>query len=220
MPSAVGSIPMGAIYYAHWERETEEGTTTGKNQEPIIIASVVPKIEEIKPIVSGGATTLDVRKGKISLGLIVKTAKNTLMDFLFTEAEQDRMQEGRDATISLALNNISKNEILAMNKALQKRYKTQKYIVINYFSLDLSKTIEGLYTKFITKTGRAVSLQFTIPKEQLKDRSGGTFKLVKMGKNSVYEMKDEDKRRDTITVKTRNFTTYAIIYLEEAEASQ
>lgn len=220
MPGTVGSIPMGAIYYAQWDKIAEEETTTVKSQEPIITVNVVPIIKETAPTVSRGTTALEVKKGKTSLGLIVKTAKKTLMDLLFTAAEQDRMQEGRDATISLAVNSISKNEMLAMNKALQKRYKTREYIVINYFSLDLSKTIEGLYTKYITKTGRTVSLQFTIPKAQMKNRSGGTFKLVKMGKNSVYEMKDKDKRRDTITVKTRNFTTYAIIYLEETEISQ
>lgn len=153
--------------------------------------------------------------GSVSVSL--GDSVNTLMNIVFTETELADIASGKKASIYLTVENIS-NTVSERDKALVQK-AAQGYTIGAYLDLNLFKQVEGSEAVPVKELSSKITVNITIPKDLLNTDSNikRTYAIVRVHNDEASLIEGSfNEQTGSFTFKTDAFSTYAIVYKDEA----
>lgn len=166
---------------------------------------------------SVGNISKDTQVGENVLNAELVTPTEALAEATLTPEELESVKNGENIKIVLRLEDgkavVSDEDKAAVEAALNgsENLKPAQYLEINLY-----KILGGVETR-ITQTNKPVAIKITVPEEFRG--SGREFMLVRVHDGETALLPDTDNDESTVTVETDRFSTYALVYKENASAN-
>lgn len=171
---------------------------------------------------TGDGSSLDDENNPGEIGKDVETGVNApatslalsadeLADILLTEEDKEQLNNGTDIKLVLEVEDAS-GSVSSTNQALVEA-ALHDYTIGQYLDISLFKII-GEDRSAISETNKKLTITIIIP-EALKNVNSNAerdFAVVRVHNNVAEILNDLDTDKDTITIETDRFSTYAIIY--------
>lgn len=188
-----------------WPTETESGIKLYK----CAICGREIREESLR----AGEITKEVEKGQAAPDTAIVTAKEELADICLTEDEKVQIQGGTEIKLLLTVedagNSVSDaDRQIIMEETAQSGYQTGMYLDVNFFK------IIGEERTPITETREHIRLVMDVPDilKAVSDSGERTYSVIRIHDGETAVLEDLDNDKDTITIETNRFSTYAIIY--------
>ena len=173
------------------------------------------QFEEQGTVSALGTIDKDVKTDGKAPDTQISTPAEELADMLLEEEEKHEVEKGTDIRIILDVKDISEN-VSSGDKALLETalggYTTGQYLDISLYKLI------GESRTDITETPDKIRITIAVP-DALKNADSQkerTFAIIRIHENQVKLLEDLDDIGDIITIETDRFSTYAIVYKDEA----
>ncbi len=144
--------------------------------------------------------------------------KEELSEICLTDREKELLECGSDVKILLTVTDAGKTVNDWEKQSIVKSAVENGYSIGQYLDINLFKIIGGDRTH-ITQTKKNIRLVIAIPDSLKKTHitEEKVFAIARIHDGKVTLLEDEDDNRDTVTISTDRFSTYAIIYRENVQ---
>ena len=215
--------------------DTEDGEMTYKckdcgyvmRTEPIPAASgntPVPPIDQ-PPVTDpdtdtdAGNVNVDSNSGenapRVSIdGETAQKLEEEVMTERLTEEEREAVANGADLDIILSVEDAGNTVPAEDKQAAETVMADNGYVIGQYLNIDLLKLINGELSGRITRLNTPISITIEIP-DGLRGENRA-FAIVRVHDGKAEILEDQDNDPNTITILTDKFSTYAIVYQDNA----
>lgn len=143
----------------------------------------------------------------------IRSSDNTLFNALLTAYERERVQNGESMAVRLTVDNADNSAPDSDRAAVERLVSTlSNYKVGQYLDVNLYKTV-GSERKQILASINDLTITFDIP-ESIRGKS--SYAMVRIHDGAAALLQDKDNDPNTITIDTSLFSTYAIVYRDQA----
>ena len=177
---------------------------------------------------------IDLGEGSISLYVVSDTVNNEekspailegkvadIISYCLTEEEIQSVADGASVEIRLTVEKdnggdvVSEDERAAIKEAVDRYNQAGRdYVIGVYTDITLSKNINGEGWSAIHEANGKLRIVLEIPKEILSDNR--TYYVIRKHGNEYEVLTDVDVVGNTITFLSDRFSTYAVLYTENA----
>lgn len=136
------------------------------------------------------------------------TSTTDLKTSVLTSGEQRAVDSGSNAKIELRVRNID-SQVPQADKELVIA-NLGDYTVGRYFDITLWKKVGNSSEKKVTSTKDSIAVTLSIPEELRSDSR--EYVMFRVHNGAVSILRDQDSAKNTITIETDKFSTYALAY--------
>ncbi len=165
-----------------------------------------------------GEINKEVVKEENAPDMMFAETPEELAELLLTEEEKQQAAAGKDIRIVLSVRDadaiVSSEHKAAVEAALH------DFTLGQYLDIRLIKFIEDIRRE-ISETKGKLTITIAVP-DRLKNtgsQSARTFGVIRVHDGQAEFLEDLDQSEDTITIETDRFSTYAIVYQDDAKDS-
>lgn len=137
---------------------------------------------------------------------------------VLTEEEKKAVADGASVKIELTVSDASEGTSEETKAAVASCIENvgRGFVVGQYLDISLQKTVETAAPVSVTSTGETmVTITVTVPEKlQMSDR---TYAVVQVHDGTADILEDQDSVAETITFRTNQFSSYTIIYTNQAD---
>lgn len=214
------------------------GENTGDESEtsaPEILAKTIVEVqaetvEEIQNIIIEGKADVTLGEGKVTIESgsegeqsAITGDLGTIIKACLTEDEIQAVQNGSNVKIRLNVVKVSHKEMEQneerINELQQIKDRFGEFVVevaglkmADGYDIVVEKSIDGSEWQKITELNDEIEVTTLVPTEIRKEKR--TFFMIHNHKGNITILEDLDQDPYTITVRTRNFSTYVICYTD------
>ncbi len=160
-----------------------------------------------------GNISKEVQPGENAPETVLETPLQELIDAVLTPEEKDSITDGVNIKIVLSVNDAT-DTVPDEDKAKVETVidRLENFRLGQYLDVNLLKIIGETQIK-ITETGAPITVMFEIPEKLQGDSRNYSVIRIHNGETAVLPDLDDDK--NTITIETDRFSTYALAYSEK-----
>ncbi len=141
-------------------------------------------------------------------GASLNMSSAELADAVLSEAERQMLANGASIEITLTEENVGSAVTATQRSTVQAA--ARGYTVGAYLNVELIKSINGGEGTLISETNKPIQVTFKIPAELIKE--GRKFGVVRLHDGTASLLDTVSSTSDTITVESKLFSLYAIVY--------
>lgn len=166
-----------------------------------------------------GEISKEVKAGVNAPAADISMSAKDLADAVLTEAEKQQVESGANISILLTVEDagsrVGKEDKDLINTALN-NWQVGQYLDISLFK------IIGDSQNRVTETAGTIRITITLPDSLKHADSTKTrdFAMLRIHNGEVSVLNDLDEDADTITIDTNCFSTYVILYQEQADSTE
>ena len=156
---------------------------------------------------------------KVMYDSVIISEVETVINACLSKEEKAKVENGAAAEIRLIIQ-VSPQKVSTEDKTkveetvLQMQEENAGLSIAGYLDISVEKSIEGQQWKKISKLGEEIVIKFEVPTEMQVENAKYCVLRLHNGETALLE--DLDDEENTITIRTRLFSTYSILY-ENAE---
>lgn len=203
-------------YYYDDEDNDNSGSTSSDTSDPSTSSTTsTPSAPSVPSVTVAGNTVTDVEADENVPHTSIATLTNSLVGMLFSDEELAAIGnapvnvtlsvKGGETSVSSADAGVVENAVSGLGLTLGQ-----------YFDITLYASVAGDRTQ-ITETNGNITLVIDIPEDLLGENRVYSMIRVHNGEETVLE--DLDKNPASITFRTDRFSTYALVYKDQADTS-
>ena len=206
------------------EPKPEETTTAAATTQPepdVTTAAEetaepdVTTAESTAALEEEGSFDTNVNIGEGAPEAEVAMDEDQLIDAVLSDEEKELLKDGT-VSIDFNIDNVDKTVSDEIKKAVEDYladFQDGSYDLGLYLDISLFKTLKGEKTA-VTDTNKPIRIIISVPENLQKDGRGFGFVRAHDGKTEF--LSDLDTDPDTITIESDKFSTYAVVYCDEA----
>ena len=182
----------------------------GNNESPgtdLGSGKVIVKVE-----VKEGAPDISMDMGTVS------SLEHEVVEKHISDEERAAIESGSNMEIILIVTSLSINEDVSD----EDRYLTETFLnnstyeAGEYLDVSVIKLLNGVQVGKITRLNAPITITFDIPEALRKENR--SFAMVRIHSGSADLLYDLDSDPDTITIQSDKFSTYVIVYRDNADS--
>ena len=164
-----------------------------------------------KPDTGKGEISQEIQKGENVPDTKIPISEEELGDLVLTPEDKEETEKGSDIKILLTVtdaeNTVSDDDKKTVSKVLN-GYKVGQYLDISLFK------VIGANRDKVTETAGKVRIVITVPDtlKSMNTKKTRTFGVIRVHNGRAAFLNDTDSDKNTITIETDRFSTYAIVY--------
>lgn len=168
------------------------------------------------PNASEGQIDKEVQKGEDAPDTVLAGTAEELAELILTEEEKQQAAKGTNVKIVLYVRDagasVSSGDQAAVESALN------DFTLGQYLNIHLLKYIGDVYRE-VSETKGKLTITIAVP-DRLKNTDSQktrTFGVIRVHGGQAEFLNDLDQSEDTITIETDRFSTYAVVYQDDAK---
>lgn len=155
-------------------------------------------------------------------GVMVSSYED-IIDACLDEEERSAVEAGEGVEIRLTVSkvpeNISKEDQTLVQQAAEERAKEEEgFTLASFVDIQLEKRVGAAQWKKIANAKQELEITIDIPDELKVD--GASYSIMRCHDGECVLLADLDENPDTITIRTKLFSTYAICYVAAENAEE
>lgn len=188
----------------------------GTSYVAYVYPSSVTDVVDIEPVDT--SSSIDKRAAKEVSALVEKLVAQEEIEGISSELQTkllNAVTNGSDISVEVNTKEVTEEEISEdAQKVLEIIDKDAK--VAKYLDIAIPVTIDGNVEGYVTKLDNLIEIKVDIPESLPEVKSGytRTYTVVKVHEGVAEELKTTVNSDGTLSFKTKEFSTYAITYLD------
>lgn len=145
-----------------------------------------------------------------------------LNDAVLTESDKAALAAGKNVDISMKVEEKELSSISQSDLKLMQNVLTEGMKLGTVLDITIEKQIEGETVQQVTELNKPIKITVDVPKTLLSDKKDikRTFSVIRLHEGVAKVLSDIDKKDETITFETNQFSLYGIAYKDEAVKQQ